>query len=358
MSEKVPLDKLIRIIVPRRSGQSEGGFSVGASSGKGANKMRRSDEFLPRRVRSQFVNFWDLGLIDDGGEIADLTFSRPKNWAPAGAFPDIFPPSKADYDALAAHVLTPGTAALESSYARVSVERAEHNIIFVSADSQFIAALGDGETAPAWAASGWKAPPEYLNATTLEILSGREMFHNFKLKGAGARVTTTNDYNGTVVAFTPTATDKFYLVPRLSIVQAQANANDPGENDTLITDYRTSPRLPFTTPGSPIFGFPQSIAWSESENTDADYQPTKTLIAFINDPAFNPIAVRVDHMFGYFRYTALDPATFPRSDVFGASPSPRAFSLAGGFGNFHDAGHLNILAAIVRQGENFFYVWK
>ena len=84
MSEKVPINKKIRIIVPREKGGGDG-FFVPGETGKGVIRTRRRDEFLPRRRKKQTVGwrFFDLGQVPFEDYFSDVMF-----FGDAGITPD------------------------------------------------------------------------------------------------------------------------------------------------------------------------------------------------------------------------------------------------------------------------------
>lgn len=350
-----------KVIIEINSQSKVPGSRFQVQTAKGLIAARREDEYLPRRLKSaKFITFYDLGFkYNEEDGFADVDYSiAPTIGSTNSSSPQAAQPTKAQIDQFAAHILTPGVENLAANYYRLSVESATHNAVTIAYDSANIN-LGAGYQTN-WGDNGLKLFDDLKNAANITFFPNYN--YSFKVKGSSAnKITSVNNYAASAVSYTIGESDKFYLMPLVVVPRAsawiQSVGATPAEFDTLFTDMRVIPRIPFQFGDEPTYGFVPNIQWTDGDTNPDDYENAKLLIEVMNDPAFDPLIIRTIFNGVVWTVTYPDPTTFPRADHFGAVPSSRATLL---FPSMLTNGTppSGILLAIIEQNGTFFYVWK
>lgn len=331
---------------------------AGHLSPKGLIKTRREDEYLPRRLKkSSFIQFYDLGLFynsEDG--FAEADFQRESTYTlDSGLGVNRSHPTDAQHQELVDYVMSVGVENLETTYYRQGVDYSYFFRVFITCDDFF---LETDPTAEHWSEEGLKLTDEQLSSANLTFQPSWTTAMPVKVKGTGKnKITASYDSGAPDVGFVPGKSDKYFFLPRLATPTASTLLNSPASNDSLISNHRVTPRLPFVFPDEPTFHLPPVQQWADDLG-QIEFEKAKKLAALVNDAAFNIRVIRRTQVSpGVVETSSIDPASFPRADHFGASPSADAFSLEASFLATDDP-PAGTLIAVIKQGSKFFYVWK
>jgi len=329
---------------------------TGHLSAKGLIQSRREDDYLPRRLKVLGgINFYDLGQILSAGVFVDLAFNVTPTITQVNGFLESGAPTLADYKNLTDLILTVGAANLAANYRKFDLDRGGYfnPVIIADAETIFLA------TAPAWTAEGLKLTETQLAADDFTIAQGNEIFSQIKLVGSGKnKITALYDYAAAAVAFTPGKSDIYFFVPLLMRLTSTGSYTESGTQTriSLIGDIRPMPRVPLLDAASEHYKKTFNNSSSLNDPSDAKYLEVLRIIRLIKEAATGQVSRKATYNGIFWSYASQSQGVYPNEPPFGSLTRPAsAFLIGAGFSSFPVAGSL---AAIIKQGEDLFYVWS
>lgn len=314
------------------------------------------DEFLPRRLKtSTGIIFYDLGqlagdaYIDNPYTITpDVVYNSFGSNLNVGAVPVL-----SDYRAREA-VFIDNLETLEDDYRKLQTN---------DADPLGIGILGAGVSVnssnPNWKNSGLVLSDEELSNANFGI--GSPVYnYSFRLRGDFVYpITSEPDFDAARVEFTPGKNDIYFLLPEIRFVYAlNSQGSNPEHLQYLNYFYRALPRTPAVDPSNPFYGtvLAGSKQWF-SGNSESAYNNARNSALVARALPNARLFEAVGSADSYAWTPGNSPADFDNpaySSLYPVYPS----------GNFAHSNFIQlgapekILLAIIKQGENYFFVWN
>lgn len=321
------------------------------------------DEFLPRRLNKQsYVEFYDLGQMADGTD-------NPFNVVPGVAYNEFSSNlnvtsimAAADYAAFEAAIVSQ-LENLETIYKKLVPE---------DTNPLGIAVLGSPEVGtgtitleslntsnPHWTTKGLNIPSEDLANPNFGL--GSPTFnHSFRLKGTFKyHITTEYDWDADDALFTPTNTDKYFLLPCFYFAYA-LDSKTTGLTTVQYLNYHyvPLPRQPAVNPESEFYGasYAGSKSWYNGQSAGL-YNTANTAAKIIRSHPNGRLYETVgsgDSWAWTPGNPAIDFNNAAYSSLYEVYPA----------GDFLLANYIQlakpekILLAIIKQGETFYFVWN
>ncbi|MBS1797469.1 MAG: hypothetical protein JSS81_26840 [Acidobacteria bacterium] len=195
-----------------------------AQSPKGLLAAARPEDYPARRIRPGGIMFYDLGLAKTGDVLSDIDSQIVKAWTNTGGsgLPYTPPLDDSDYEGRDALVL--------SNLAQAAPITPEFTEIIPAAltfgDETVYLTAGTSS----WSAKGFRATPAQLSRDSISIYFGfgdGKYFDQIVLKGDGAnKITSENSYAADPVPYTLKKDDKIYLVPVFCLSFLQEEFDD------------------------------------------------------------------------------------------------------------------------------------
>ena len=305
----------IVIRVPRHK-KPDGGRISSPNERGGIIRNRKEDDYLARRLNKKLINFYDLGQILIDGAWQDIFFQIIKDWI-LGGIPFVEELTETDFTSRDALILGNGTE-------RARRIEKPHGTAF----EMRVSGIGFTELLnadnPKWTSSGLRLTGEQLAADyfTIGFTSSFDstFFTSFILTGPEKnKITASPSPSAESVAFTPQKTDTYYLVPALARSEGITDTNDeslgyPREILQLNYFYTVRPRTQFLA----------------GNTLDHRLLPNARLMKTTQN-SFG----------GAFSYAEALPSLFTETGEFSEN-EPLSGSLL----------------AIIKQGNQLFYVWS
>lgn len=337
--------KPLKITVPGRAAKSSGDASYQAGDqNKGIGEPFRQDEFLPRRLSKTGIQFNDVGQIIVGGVWRNLPFSIAPPVENLPSEPLVRDLEINDYAARDAELVDGESGRLINSGRRIEKAHGDYFNIKITGDgfTHYTRA-----TDPAWTSGGLKLTAEELAADNFTIqnvfvLNGNEFespdygyFPRIVLTGASKnKITDVYDAGAPSVPFAPAAADNYYLLPLLAAPDGRVNRTQ-FERVRVGFSYTPLPRFP----DKPAL----KVTYNTVPEPDTDnarfVAAANVLVDLPNIKGF----ADTDDGAGWTSYGA------------GGFPGETHFSRRI---NYVGAAILTgVLAAVIRQNNNWYYVW-
>lgn len=335
-----------------------------SSLGKGIIKTRRPNDYLPRRKKrtNGFIQFYDLGQFVSEESWQDLDFKVMPDMNLEFNNPSFGRDLElSDYQSLDDLITETPLADFETHFRKIE-KTPGVDFQFGVFGSDFSYSFGDIVDTK-WTTAGLELSDAELADSQLSFDCGYPIFQSFILTGDSKnKITSVYDAGSDAVAFTPGETDKYFLVPALLATYGAAETTD------LTTGFDVNYYLNYFYRLFPRAGF----AAGQFGSGSAVYTrfPVTNTLFYYNDAYTQSLIHRAFPGarakkftftgFGVGDYSDYDAADFPPADVFPTPPAmpdtSEAIRLNANFIQ-QDAPEGSLLA-IIKQGENWFYVWK
>lgn len=331
------------------------------------------DEFLPRRLSSaSYIRFFDLGQL--AGEVF---VDNPHTITPGVVYDSLSSnfdvagtgPTEADYRAREA-IFVDNLATIEEDYRELKPTSATPLNIGILGDD----GLGGNTTLAYLIATEPRFTNQGLSLSPTVLANSRfgvgSPVYNYSFRVAGEfknHITATYDPEASAAAFTPTNTDVYYLLPSLYFVFA-SNSDGAGVEHAQYLNYfyRSVPRAPLVDPLNEFYPFsvPGSKQWFK-----VNANPALTTLAAYNSAltaaqiARGLPGARLYDVTGsgssYAWTPGVNPVNYDNPAYSSLYPIyPDGSFAQSSFNILARPDEFRILLAIIRQGENYFYVWS
>lgn len=368
MSEKTE----IIITIPKRRNNKH---IIPGNSPKGIVESAKTDDYLARRTPSKGIRFWDLGLFFSGTEwltVQDYFLPEPEpvddnvlynyslttdetNTLFANLYDEFFGLDLADW---------------KRTFYKIKkgdIDYEKNISVYYTKDGEDVG--GTLDTLDDWTGKGLKLSAGELS--TLFISTSYYSFNSpFGFAFSAAHITNVFDFDASETEFTPSADMDVFLIPSVVGVPAGTTVYRNGEHtsgsahdliqygDTLLAEVRVLPR--------------ELLAdMNRIDYTSSYYRQNFALIEVIKQfefvRAFRGVRDFLDappHEYVVTR-SEISPGEFPVPEIYPAgadapvdvSPNEYSESFGANFGFLED-GNLSRLKAVVKQGDDWFYVWQ